>query len=244
MKKKDKSKLIPSGNALVDFSWGGFYKGGIYFLTGPKESGKTILALQFALNSINESNRSLILTTSGINDLIINSSVINLNLQKYIDQGIVTVVRMSTSKNISHYNDQHFSIKEYFEDLNKLIQDYTPVKIVFDEFSPFINFSDYDLVRELILQTKKDFNENAITGLFILGEDEPAQIQKFNSELLNLSTGYICLFKNENLIGKSNPGMIKIIPNTENHKGEFSSKYFIEINKGFEIELDPFDQTN
>ena len=240
----DTSKIIPSGNPLVELSWGGFYIGGTYFLTGPKESGKTILALQFALNSIDELNRSLILTTSGINDLIINSSIINLNLQKYIDQGIVTVVRMTPPENISHYNDPYFGIKESFEDLKKLIEDYAPVKIVFDEFTPFINFKDFELVSELILHTKKEFNEREITGLFILAEDKSTQIHKFNFELLNLSSGYICLFKNENLISKSNPGLMKIVPNIEYHKGEFSSKYIIEINKGIELVSDSLKDTN
>ena len=244
MKKNDTSQIIPSGNPLVDLSWGGFYRGGTYFLTGPKESGKTILALQFALNSINKLNRSLILTTSGINDLIINSSVINLNLQDCIDQGIVTVVRISPSQNNSHYDDLYFNIKEYFKELKKLVEDYKPVKIVFDEFTSFINFKDYKLVNELILQTKKELNERDITGLFILSEDKLKQIQKSNFELLNLSTGYISLFKNENLISKSNPGLMKIIPNVEYHKGEFSSKYIIEINKGIDIEHDPFNDIN
>ena len=61
MNEENSSQLIKSGNPLVDLTWGGFYKGGTYFVIGPPKSGKTILALQFALNASSKADSCLYL---------------------------------------------------------------------------------------------------------------------------------------------------------------------------------------
>ena len=46
---KRKIQILPSGISLVDKKWGGLYRGGTYLLMGPRKSGKTLMALQYAL---------------------------------------------------------------------------------------------------------------------------------------------------------------------------------------------------
>ena len=48
---KKSVQLFLSGIPIVDSAWGGFYHGGTYLLVGEKKSGKTLLSLQYAVET-------------------------------------------------------------------------------------------------------------------------------------------------------------------------------------------------
>ena len=239
MNKKAESKIILSGNPLIDNSWGGFYKGGSFILIGPTESGKTILALQFALNTSAKSERSLILSTAGMNDLTINSTIINLDIQDFIDKGLTTVVRISESQELKQSTKRNFDIKEFYDDVIKLTREYSPNKIVLDEFTPFLNpWNKKDLIK-IFLELMKFFQKKEITTLYVLEDKSMQSLGDISQHLLNLSSANILLYKNEKQISKSNPGLMKIFPNHNYPRKELSSSYYVLINKGIEINFEP-----
>ena len=55
---KKKIQIIPSGISLVDKAWGGFYRGGTYLMIGQRKSGRTLLGLQYAMETAKQ-KRSL-----------------------------------------------------------------------------------------------------------------------------------------------------------------------------------------
>ncbi|MGB5287044.1 MAG: ATPase domain-containing protein [Ignavibacteriaceae bacterium] len=233
MNEKKNLQLIKSGNPFVDKTWGGFYEGGTYFVIGPPKSGKTILALQYALKANSKKDSCLYLTTFNLNDLIINSSVIDLDLQNYLDQGIITLTRLTIPKNIKQSDDFDSELRNYFEDLRKLIELYSPTRIVVDELSPLIKHNNLKLINELFLEFNNYLSERGITGLHLIREDP--EIFEISSSLSKLSTAYIYLFKTEELVDKLNPGTMIITPNIGHPEGKFSSKYYIEVGSGLRI---------
>ena len=235
MSKENSLQLIKSGNPLVDLNWGGFYKGGTYFVIGPQKSGKTILALQFALNASSKRDSCLYLTTFKLNDLMINSSVIDLELQDYIDQEIITLTRLDDHKILKQTVAINSNIIDYFGDLRKLIELYSPTRIVIDELTPLMQYDNLKLISELFMETQSYLQERGITGLYLVRESDGSEICEAQSGILKLSTACICLSKQSNSVDKSSPGIMKINPNFSHPEGKFSSEYYIEIHKGVKI---------
>ncbi len=77
-----KIQLLPSGIPLVDLAWGGLYRGGTYFLIGPRKSGRTLLALQYAKESAEQKDICLFFTSMRPKDLMIHAASIDFNLQQ------------------------------------------------------------------------------------------------------------------------------------------------------------------
>src|SRR5512147_2191525 len=92
---KKKIQLVSSGISIVDNAWGGFYRGGTYLLVGPRKSGRTLLGLQFAKESIKQKEICLYFTSMRPKDLMIQAASIDFDLQNYMNQNQVIVVRVA-----------------------------------------------------------------------------------------------------------------------------------------------------
>ena len=236
---KNKLQVFPSGNPLVDLTWGGFYRGGTYFILGPKKSGRTIFALQYAMQAVSARETCLYFSSFRPKDLLINAAAVNIDLQHFIMQNLFTLVRVTPAKNIEYAKDPDSYMVEYLRDLISVIDQYNPNTIVFDELTPFIGFKDTGLLKDTFLETLDYIEEKGITSLFIISEPVTPAANKIVSSLLNLSTGYITLEKEEGFISKKSPGKITITPNVGHVEGEFSSSYYIEPDKGIQVDYRP-----
>ena len=86
---KKKLNLVPTGISLVDKAWGGFYRGGTYLLIGQRKSGKTLLGLQYAMESAKNKEVCLFFTSMRPKDLMIHAASIDFDLQSYMNQNLV-----------------------------------------------------------------------------------------------------------------------------------------------------------
>jgi circadian clock protein KaiC len=238
---KEKIQVIPSGIPLVDLTWGGFYRGGTYFLFGPKKSGRTILALQFAKHAVKEKETCLYFTSVRPKDLMINAAAIDFDLQNCMNQNSVVVVRVTPPKNVELTKDPDTYLSEYIRDIDKVVNQYNPSRIVFDELTPFIGFKNLDLLSDVFLETIEPIEDKGIISLQILGEPATPAAQQVMDSLLNLSTGFISLQKKGNFANKEEPGLMKIYPNVGHTEGRFSADYFIEPYTGIQIDYHPFN---
>jgi len=236
---KNKVQIIPSGNPLIDMTWGGFYTGGTYFLLGPRKSGRTIFALQYAMQAASIKETCLYFSSFRPKDLLINAAAVDIDLQHFITQNLFTLVRVTPAKNVEYAKDPDSYLAEYIKDIKSVIDQYNPSRIVFDELTPFIGFKDLGLLKDTFLETIDYIEEKGITSLYIISEPVTPAANKIVSTLLNLSTGHIVLEKGEGLINKKNPATIKITPNVGHIEGEFSCRYFIEPDKGIQVDYKP-----
>lgn len=233
-------RLIPSGFSFIDQNWGGIYKGGSYLLVGPRKSGRTLLGLQFALESAKSSEVCLFFTNMRPKDLMIQAASLNFDIQTYMNQNLIIVVRVAPPNDIYEmYNPDDYLI-EYLNDIITVVNQYNPSRIIFDEMTPYIGFRNLDLLKESFLGTLETIEEKNITSLFVVGEPATQKTNSIIEILASYVTGVIYLQKNVNKIDtRYDGGQVTITPNVGHTEGQFSARYKIEPFKGVCVEGPP-----
>ncbi|PJA97896.1 MAG: hypothetical protein CO128_10140 [Ignavibacteriales bacterium CG_4_9_14_3_um_filter_30_11] len=240
---KRKIQILPSGISLVDKKWGGLYRGGTYLLMGPRKSGKTLMALQYALECAKQKEVCLFFTSIRPKDLMIMAASIDFDLQYFMNKNLIIVIRVAPPTELYDNANKDEFLVEYLNDIITVVDQHKPNKIVFDELTQFICFSDLERLNQVFRQTTEIIEEADITSLYVLGQPAAAS-SKAIVETLNLSvTGMITLDRTEDIDGsnknKSEGGHITISPNVGHTEGKFTSQYFIEPYKGITIEKTP-----
>ncbi len=231
-------KLIQSGFPLIDQNWGGIYRGGSYVLIGPRKSGRTLIGLQFAMESAKSNEVCLYFTNMRPKDLMIQAASINFDIQSYMNQNLIIVVRVAPPDEVYQTNDPDRYLVEYLNDITTVVNHYNPARIVFDELTPYIGFNNLMLLRESFVHTLEVIEDRDITSLFILGEPATQRAQEIVDVITNEVTGLIYLKKSVNLMdGKFHGGIATIIPNVGHTEGQFAAEYVIEPFKGVVIRV-------
>ena len=233
-----KIQLLPSGIPLVDVAWGGLYRRGTYFLIGPRKSGRTLLALQFALECAQQKEVCLFFTSMRPKDLLIHAVSIDFDLQHYMNQNSIIVVRVTQPEDLEKIEDPDNYLADYIKDILPVVKQYQPNKIVFDELTPFINIKNKKLLGDTFLQTMEVIEDLYITTLLILGEPANPETHSIVELLTTYSTGIIKLEKQEDVVDKYHAGIMTITPNVGHTEGKFSSNYYIEPYKGVTVDYD------
>jgi circadian clock protein KaiC len=230
--------LMHSGIELVDQAWGGFYKGGTYLLFGPRKSGRTLLGLQYAMQTAKQKEICLYFTTMRPKDLMIHAASIDFDLQSYMNQNLIIVVRVASPTDINELRNPDEYLIEYFKDIVTVVNQFMPNRIIFDELTPYLGFTNLDLLKNAFLQTLETIEEKDIISLFILGEPATPGAQAIVDSLAQQVTGTIYLQKKiSQTEGKFQGGNITITPNIGHTEGQFSSNYYIEPNKGIVVDF-------
>lgn len=236
---KKSIQLVPSGISIADNAWGGFYRGGTYLLIGPRKSGRTLLSLQFALECAKQKEVCLYFTNMRPKDLMIQAASIDFDLQQYMNQNLIIVVKVAPPAEIAEFKNRDELLIEYLRDIVTVVEQYQPSKIVFDELTPFVGFENLALLEETFLETTEKIEDNGITSLFVLGEPA-APASRLIIESLNLaSTGVIRLQKQADSFDRTKGGSITISPNIGHTEGKFKANYFIEPYKGITTDFQP-----
>ncbi len=229
-------RLIPSGFELIDQNWGGIYKGGSYIIVGPRKSGRTLLGLQFALQAAKSSEVCLYFTNMRPKDLMIQAASINFDIQSYMNQNLIIVVRVAPPNDVYEFNNPDKYLIEYLNDIIMVIDQYNPNRIIFDELTQYIGFQDIGLLKKVFVNTLEIIEDRNITSLFIVGEPATQKTQEIIDILTEEVTGVIYIRKSSGKIeGKYHGGTVTIIPNVGHTEGQFDSEYRIEPFKGVTI---------
>ncbi len=234
-----KIQLFPSGIPLVDFAWGGLYRAGTYFLIGPRKSGRTLLALQYALECAQRREVCLFFTSMRPKDLLIHAASIDFDLQHYMNQNLIIVVRVTPPEDLNQVEDTDTHLAEYIKDIVPVVKQYNPNKIVFDELTPFIGFKDLKFLKDTFLRTIEGIEDAGITSLYLLSEPANPASQHIIDTLIDCSTGIIGLQKKAEVVNKFHPGIMTITPNVGHTEGKFSANYYIEPYKGIVVDYTP-----
>ena len=231
-----KVQLLSSGIPLVDKVWGGLYKGGTYMLVGARKSGRTLLSLQYAMESARQNNVCLYFTSMRPKDLLIQAASIDLDLQAYMNQNLIIVVRVATPSDLFESGNIDDFLAEYLNDIVTVVDQYNPHKVVFDELTPFIGFNDLSLLQYSFSKTCEAIEESGITSLYVVAEPASEASQAIVDTLNTSATGIIKLDISEDAKTTSDgSGMMTIIPNIGHTEGQFTSPYKVEPYKGVVI---------
>jgi KaiC/GvpD/RAD55 family RecA-like ATPase len=231
---RKKIQLVPSGISLVDGAWGGFYRGGTYLLVGPRKSGRTLIGLQYALESASQKEVCLYFTNMRPKDLMIHAASIDFDLQEYMNHNLIIVVRVAPPVELNQMGNPDEYLAEYMNDIVTVVEQYQPNKIVFDEITPFVGFKNLVTLNDSFMRMRDVVEESGITSLFIVGDPAAPAAQNIVDLLASSSTGIIYL-KNEH---DERANTITITPNIGHTEGKFSAEYQIEPYKGITINFE------
>ena len=236
---KKKIQLFSSGISLVDSACGGFYRGGTYMMIGSHKTGKTLLSLQYAMESAGQKELCLYFTSKRPKDLIIQAASIDIDLLELMNQNLIIVVRVAPPTDITNVPNADQYLVEYLNNIVTIVEQYQPSKIVFDELTPFVGFQNINLLQDNFIKTIEAIEDFGITSLFILGEPATQFAEQIIDAMTNYSTGIIYL-RNGVLTDKEyHGGKMTIFPNIGHTQGKFSADYVIEPNKGVTTVIRP-----
>ena len=228
---KKSVQLFRSGIPIVDSAWGGFYHGGTYLLVGEKKSGKTLLSLQYAVEAAKNKQVCLYFTNSRPKDLMIHAASIDIDLENYINQNTIIVVRVAQPTETTEFKSRDEFLNDYLRDIISVVNQYNPARIIFDELTPYVEYENLNNLSEAFSSMVETIEDMGITSLLILREPA-AQSSKMIFNVLNsFATGIIQLHKSEES-EEQQPGVIDITPNIGHTEGKFKANYFIEPYKG------------
>lgn len=226
-------RLISSGFNFLDKKWGGIYRGGSYLLVGPRKSGRTLLGLQFALEAAKSQEVCLYFTTMRPKDLMIQAASLNFDIQSYMNQNLIIVVRVAPPNDVYDMPNPDNYLVEYMNDIITVVNQYNPQRIIFDELTPFIGFNNLDILKDAFLATLEHIEERDVSSLFIVGEPATERAEEIVDSLAQFVTGLIYLRKGGKKLGERfQGGQVIISPNVGHTEGQFSSEYHIEPYKG------------
>ena len=240
-----KIQLLTSGIPLVDDAWGGFYRGGTYLLIGAHKSGRTLLSLQYAMECAQQKNVCLYFTSMRPKDLMIQAASIDLDLQGYMNQNLIIVVRVAAPADLYEVGDTDEFLVEYMNDIVTVVEQYKPNKIVFDELTPFVGFKDISLLQQSFSRTCETIEDSGITSLYVIAEPAAEGSNAIVDCLASNATAVIHLNKIEDSkLTSEQSGIITIDPNVGHTEGQFTAAYKVEPYKGIVITKQkpkPFD---
>ena len=237
-----KVHLSPSGISLIDETWGGLYKGGTYLLIGPKKSCRTLLSLQYARECVNSKETCLYFTTKRPKDLMINAASIDFDIQNYMNQNLIVVIRVVSPTEVEEIKEMDEYLSEYLNDIITVVEQYQPKKIVFDELTPFIGFNNINQLSKVFLKTIESIEERNITSLFVLSEPANSAAELIVETLSRVTTGIISMKKVDDT-NQIMRGKIAITPNVGHAEGRFQANYHIEPYKGIVVDFQPENES-
>jgi circadian clock protein KaiC len=229
---KKKIQLLASGISLVDSAWGGFYRGGTYMMIGAHKTGKTLLSLQYAMESACQKELCLYFTSKRPKDLIIQAVSIDIDLQELMNQNLIIIVHVTPPTDIINASNSDQLLVEYLNNIVTVVEQYQPSKIVFDELTPFVGFQNINLLQDTFLKTLEAIEDFEITSLFILGEPATQFAEQIIDAITSNGTGIIYLRNGAMSEKEYHRGKMTISPNIGHTQGKFSADYIIEPNKG------------
>lgn len=224
----NKIHILPTGISLVDKAWGGFYLGASYCLIGPHKSGKSMLGLHFARECARQKQVCLYFTTRKPKDLLIQAATIDFDIQAFISQNLIIIIKISTPviPDDLNFHDEHLA--QQWADIMQVVQQQKPDKVVFDDFSPFIAFFDNDILTEVFKTSMEIIENKLITSLFIFSDPANSVSENLVNTVVNESNGVVYMESEEN----SNQGEITITPIIGHPEGRYKANYFINPYEG------------
>ena len=146
-------------------------------------------------------------------DLIIQASTINFDVQSFVNNGQMIVIKATPPTDAYEKDDPDMDLQEYLKDIVALVEQYNPEFLIFDEFTPFVGFNNTENLNDAFLSMIEGIEQIGSTSLYILGEPATPYAREIIDVLYHNSTGKVVLQKNKEDLAHKFVGKISIIPN-------------------------------
>lgn len=163
-------------------------------ILGPKNSGKTSVALSYAMDEIT-SSKSLFFTTQRKEELIDIAIKLYPELKLVINSKLfIFQAPVAIHEQFENVTDQILS--EVFLGIIQVIKKDKPDKIVFDEITSLLGFSNLNILIEVFQKLLNVLEQNNITALFTVAEPVSQRSVKIVNILKNEFAYYLNLKTN------------------------------------------------
>ncbi len=154
------AERVSTGIPTLDnmFQGGGYTKGSTVLLSGTAGTGKTSIAIAFALGGCSRGERCLFLSyeeSSG--QLIQNMNSIGLDCEPFIKQGLLKIVSTRPS---------FFGLERHLLDLHQTIEEFRPQSVVIDPLTSLINEGSARDIQSMVTRMIDLLKSRGVTGLF------------------------------------------------------------------------------
>lgn len=227
-----KLHLYSSGIPIIDKVWGGLYKGATYVLIGSQNSGRTLLALQYAKHCVMQGQVCLYFTSMRHTELFIHAATIDFDLQHYMNKNLVVVIKVSEPSmgNGERSNDE--VLMDYMSDIATVVKEHNADKVVFDDLTQFVGFNNLQLLENTFINTIETIEAKDKTSLLLLSDPVSENARLITDKIVGNSTGVIYL---EKRYGEENKGVITITPIVGHPEGKVKAHYFLKPYKGISV---------
>lgn len=144
-------------------------------MQGPHSSGKTLAGIKFSFYELS-GGKSLYFTSSSKQEIIENISFINPEMKKTVNKNFFVYQAPKTNM---HMDDKIYSkiILGILDPVNEM----KPDRIVFDEITPYLAFSDLHFLRMVLNKLIKYLHSNYVNFLFTVAEPaSPRAVEVIN----------------------------------------------------------------
>ena len=228
--------LYSSGIPIVDKVWGGFYRGASYVLIGSQNSGRTLLALQYAKHCVLQGQVCLYFTSMRHTELFIHAATIDFDMQHYMNKNLIVVIKVSQPVFTDNQRANDEALMEYLNDIAVVVKEHNADKIVFDDLTQFVCFNDLGLLENTFVNTIEAMEAKEKTSLFLMSDPNSENARIITSKIVDNSTGVIYL---EKRYGEENRGVITITPIVGHPEGKVKAHYFLKPYEGITIDYNP-----
>jgi KaiC/GvpD/RAD55 family RecA-like ATPase len=230
-----KVQLVSSGISFLDEAWGGVYAGGSYIIVGPHRSGRTSLGLQFAAQA--GDGGCVYFTTTRPRRLFVQAHALNLDLEQYVTDGSVSVVRIALPGVNSVEGTSADDVPDRFAEIERHVLGARPARVVFDEVTPFAMAAERAALLRSYGAMVESFEEAGVTSLFILGEPTAQEERSITEGFVREATASIYLQRTVPGNTSERPGgRMLIVPNVGHAEGQFVARYFVEAGRSLQID--------
>ncbi|WP_426059841.1 circadian clock protein KaiC [Hymenobacter sp. B1770] len=149
-----------SGVPALDEMFGrrGFYHGSSVLITGTAGTAKTTLGAAFAQEVCRQGKRCLMFVfEESPQQLIRNMRSVSIDLQTYIDQGLLRIEASRPTVN---------GLERHLVTIHRLVRDFKPSAVVIDPISNLISVGNINEVRSMLTRLIDYLKVNNITALF------------------------------------------------------------------------------
>lgn len=229
------SDVVATGVPGLDsmFFGGGFYRGSNILVSGTAGTAKTTIAAYFANEQCRKKEKTLYFAfEESPQQLIRNMKSIGINLEQYINKGLLQIHSSRPSLN---------GLELHLLTLRKLIREFQPTTVIIDPISNLISVGSEHEVRSMLVRLIDMLKFNNITALFTSLNKQNNGIQPGLAEdsITSLVDTWITVRDMEG-IGERNRGIFIVKSRGMGHSNQV--REFVITGKGIElldVELGP-----
>jgi len=222
------SDIVSTGVPGLDsmFASGGFYRGSNILISGTAGTAKTTIAAYFAEEQCRKGERTVFFAfEESPQQLVRNMKSIGINLDKYIQSGLLQIHSSRPSLN---------GLELHLLKLRKMIKDFKPATVIIDPISNLINVGSEQEVRSMLVRLIDMLKVNNITALFtsLNKQNENLRPDLAEESVSSLVDTWVTVRDMEG-VGERNRGLFIVKSRGMGHSNQV--REFIITTKGIEL---------